>query len=81
MNNSSQSIEESSIESITTNNSSLSSSKCVTLKYARNYKKCTNQIQELVLSKINNVIGQKLTESVEILKENYLGTLKRCLNT
>ena len=82
LNSSSQSIDEqqSSTESFN-NSSSLNSSKCVTLKYARDYKKCTNQIQELVLSKINNVIGQKLTQSVEILKENYLGTLKRCLKT
>jgi receptor-interacting serine/threonine-protein kinase 5 len=50
-----------------------------TVKYARDYKKCTNQIQELVLTKLNNAIAQKLTESIEILKENYIGTLKRCL--
>jgi receptor-interacting serine/threonine-protein kinase 5 len=50
-----------------------------TVKYARDYKKCTNQIQELVLNKLNNAIAQKLTESIEILKENYIGTLKRCL--
>lgn len=53
----------------------------VTCKYARDYKKCTSQIQELVLNKLNNAIGQKLIESVEILKENYIGTLKRCLKT
>jgi hypothetical protein len=66
---------------LTITSNSTPTSKFITLKYARDYKKCTNQIQELVLSKINNVIAQKLTESVEILKENYLGTLKRCLKT
>lgn len=58
-----------------------SSSKFITVKYARDYKKCTSQIQELVINKLNNAIAQKLTESVEILKENYIGTLKRCLIT
>lgn len=53
----------------------------MTVKYARDYKKCTNQIQELVLAKINNAIAAKITQSVEILKENYMGTLKRCLIT
>lgn len=53
----------------------------LTVRYARDYKKCTNQIQELVISRLNNAIAQKLTESVEILKETYLGTLKRCLIT
>lgn len=57
------------------------SNQFLTVKYARDYKKCTSQIQELVISKLNNAIAQKITESVEILKENYLGTLKRCLIT
>lgn len=56
-------------------------SQYLTVRYARDYKKCTSQIQELVISRLNNAIGQKLIESVEILKENYLGTLKRCLIT
>ena len=50
-----------------------------TVKYARDYKKCSSQIQELVINRLNSAISLKLTESVEILKENYLGTLKRCL--
>lgn len=51
------------------------------VNFARDYTKITNKIQELVLSMLNNAIAQKITESVEILKENYLGTLKRCLKT
>lgn len=50
-----------------------------TVKYARDYKKCSSQIQELVINRLNSAISLKLTESVEILKENYYGTLKRCL--
>lgn len=53
----------------------------LTVRYARDLKKCTNQIQELVITRLNNAIAKKLTESVETLKENYLGTLKRCLLT
>ena len=56
-------------------------SRFITVKCAQDYKKCTNQIQELVINKLNNAIGQKLTESIEILKETYIGTLKRCLIT
>ena len=52
-----------------------------TVKCARDYKKCTNQIQKLVINTINVTIGQKLTESVQILKENYIGTLRRCLKS
>ena len=52
-----------------------------TVKCARDYKKCTSQIQELVINKINVAIGQKLTDSVQILKENYIGTLRRCLKS
>ena len=46
-------------------------SRFITVKCAQDYKKCTNQIQELVINKLNNAIGQKLTESIEILKETY----------
>ena len=53
----------------------------ITVKCAQDYKKCTSQVQELVINKLNNAIGQKLTESIEILKETYIGTLKRCLIT
>jgi receptor-interacting serine/threonine-protein kinase 5 len=68
-----------STKSSSSSNSSRTGKSYQTVKYARDYKKCTNQIQELVLTKLNNAIAQKLTESIEILKENYIGTLKRCL--
>jgi dual serine/threonine and tyrosine protein kinase len=53
----------------------------ITVKYARDFKKCTNQIQDLVVNMLNNAIGEKLTDSIKILKETYIGTLKRCLIT
>ena len=52
-----------------------------TVKYAKDYKKCINQINELVMNKINVAIAHELADTVEILKENYLGTLKRCLKS
>ena len=52
-----------------------------TVKYAKDYKKCINQINELVMNKINVAIAHELAVTVEILKENYLGTLKRCLKS
>jgi hypothetical protein len=77
----SSSEESTSFDSRSRSSSGIHKKKVVTVKFARDYKKCTNQIQELVINKLNNAIGQKLTESVEILKENYIGTLKRCLKT
>ena len=36
-------------------------------------KKCTRQIQDLVLGDLNNAIGDKLLGSVDILKDSYTG--------
>ncbi len=52
-----------------------------TVKYAKDYKKCVNQINELVMQKINIAITSEVADTVEILKENYIGTLKRCLKS
>ena len=42
-------------------------------------EKCTLQVQELVLGKLNQTVASKLISSVEYLKESYVGTLTRCL--
>merc|ERR1719383_150751 len=47
----------------------------------RDLKNCTGQIQDLVLSRINNSFAGKLVASVEILKESFTGTLQRCLES
>ena len=39
----------------------------------RDLKNCTSQIQDLVLSRINNSFAGKLVASVEILKESFTG--------
>ena len=53
----------------------------ITVKYVKDFKTCTQQIQELVITKLNNAISKQITDSVEVLKENYIGTLKRCLES
>lgn len=50
-----------------------------TVKYPKDQKKCTSQIHELVMGIINGAIGTALADTIEILKENYIGTLQRCL--
>ena len=46
---------------------------------SENLEKCTLQVQELVLGKLNQTVASKLISSVEYLKESYVGTLTRCL--
>lgn len=43
-------------------------------------EKCIQQVQELVLSRLNQAVAGKLISSVEYLKESYVGTLTRCLS-
>ena len=51
----------------------------LTVKNARDLKKCTSVIQEFVLVKLNKTIANKLSDSINILHDNYVGTLTRCL--
>ena len=44
-------------------------------------ERCVQQVQELVLSRLNQAVAGKLISSVEYLKESYVGTLTRCLNS
>ena len=50
-----------------------------TVKYTKDYKKCIGQINELVMNKINIAIGTRIADTIEVLKEKYIGTLQRCL--
>lgn len=40
---------------------------------------CVTVIQELVLARINNSVAEGLISSVKYLQENFVGTLKRCI--
>lgn len=42
-------------------------------------EQCRREIQEAVLRKLNEAIAGKLVESVESLRNSYVGTLERCL--
>jgi receptor-interacting serine/threonine-protein kinase 5 len=52
----------------------------LTVRTAKDLKKCTNVIQEFVLVRLNKAIADKLASSVNILHQDYVGTLTRCLN-
>lgn len=42
---------------------------------------CTTVIQELVLARINNSVAEGLISSVKYLQDNFVGTLKRCIES
>lgn len=42
---------------------------------------CVSQIQELVLGRINKAVAGNLISSVEYLRESFVGTLQRCINS
>lgn len=42
---------------------------------------CTAEIQNLVLGKLNSSVAGKLIGSVDCLRENFVGTLERCLKS
>jgi receptor-interacting serine/threonine-protein kinase 5 len=52
----------------------------LTVKTAKDFKKCTNVVQDFVLVRLNKAIANKLSSSVNILHQDYVGTLTRCLN-
>ncbi len=51
----------------------------LTVNNARDLKKCTSVIQEFVLVRLNGIIANKLLDSINILHDNFVGTLTRCL--
>ncbi|XP_059150774.1 dual serine/threonine and tyrosine protein kinase-like [Physella acuta] len=48
---------------------------------AKELQACTEQIREMVLSRLNHAIAGKLVSSVDILRDSYTGTLTRCLES
>lgn len=51
----------------------------LTVKNTRDLKKCTSTIQDFVLLRLNETIANKLLDSINVLHDNYVGTLKRCV--
>jgi hypothetical protein len=51
----------------------------LTVKHARELKKCTTTIQDFILIRLNEKIANKLLDSINVLHDNYVGTLTRCL--
>lgn len=49
------------------------------MKTTRDLRRCTNFTQDFVLEKLNDAIARRLSESVHVLHEDYVGTLTRCL--
>lgn len=47
----------------------------------REVRQCTSQIQELVISSLNAEVGRHLVDRVDVMRESYLGTLQRCLES
>lgn len=43
--------------------------------------KCTRQLQDLLLKQLNKSLALKLVSSVQCLKESFLGTLQRCIES
>ncbi len=50
------------------------------MRTAKDFKKCTTTIQGFVLIRLNKAIADKLSCSVSVLHQDYVGTLTRCLN-
>ncbi|XP_067863766.1 dual serine/threonine and tyrosine protein kinase isoform X2 [Heptranchias perlo] len=44
-------------------------------------KCCIKQIQELIISRLNQAVANKLISSVDYLRESFVGTLERCLKS
>lgn len=51
----------------------------LTVKNIRDLRKCTGIIQDFVLVRLNETIANKLLDSINVLHDNYVGTLKRCV--
>lgn len=47
----------------------------------REIKCCIRQIQELIITRLNQAVANKLTSSVDYLRESFVGTLERCLQS
>lgn len=47
----------------------------------RDIKCCIRQIQELIITRLNQAVANKLISSVDYLRESFVGTLERCLQS
>ncbi|KAM3935374.1 dual serine/threonine and tyrosine protein kinase [Leptodactylus fuscus] len=48
---------------------------------AQEVKNCIFQIKELIISRLNQAVVNKLINSVDYLRESFVGTLERCLRS
>ncbi|XP_059806232.1 dual serine/threonine and tyrosine protein kinase isoform X1 [Hypanus sabinus] len=47
----------------------------------KDIKCCIKQIQELIITRLNQAVANKLISSVDYLRESFVGTLERCLKS
>nr|XP_033774111.1 dual serine/threonine and tyrosine protein kinase isoform X2 [Geotrypetes seraphini] len=47
----------------------------------RDIKCCIKQIQDLIISHLNQAVANKLINSMDYLRESFVGTLERCLES
>jgi len=45
----------------------------------RQVRRCNDQLERLVLEKLNNIVAKKLVDSANCLQQSMIGTLSRCL--
>ncbi|MEQ2209639.1 hypothetical protein XENOCAPTIV_001886, partial [Xenoophorus captivus] len=48
---------------------------------SKEIKSCIHLIQELIVVRLNQAVANKLISSVDYLRESFVGTLERCLNS
>ncbi|XP_060766114.1 dual serine/threonine and tyrosine protein kinase isoform X2 [Neoarius graeffei] len=48
---------------------------------SKDIKSCIQQIQELIVVRLNQAVANKLISSVDYLRESFVGTLERCLTS
>ncbi|CAI9604128.1 unnamed protein product, partial [Staurois parvus] len=48
---------------------------------AQEIKNCIYQIKDLIISRLNQAVVNKLINSVDYLRESFVGTLERCLRS
>ncbi|XP_044301774.1 dual serine/threonine and tyrosine protein kinase isoform X4 [Varanus komodoensis] len=48
---------------------------------SKDIKCCIKQIQELIISRLNQAVANKLISSVDYLRDSFVGTLERCLKS
>ncbi|KAG7155323.1 Dual serine/threonine and tyrosine protein kinase-like [Homarus americanus] len=47
----------------------------------REVRQCSGEIQELVIGSLNGEVGRQLVDRVDVMRDSYLGTLQRCLES